>query len=166
MSPGQCVCACVCMSVHACARVLCEVRPVRFDTLGCLGSVLPNVLNCRRNCPDRTSHWQTVSFVTDGGVDPSLINSLIRSAEMKESFLLWELIFIDSPLPSPCTGGVNNLRAKSNKNYKTHFSTLQKSPANSDRTLQTMSCSTEQFHSWPSSPAQTLAHSGHSGSIC
>ena len=73
-----------------------------------------------------------MSFVTDRGVDPSLINSLIRSAEMKESFLLGELIFIDNPLPSPCTGGVNNLRAKSNKNYKTHFSTLLKSLANSE----------------------------------
>jgi hypothetical protein len=76
-----------------------------------------------------------VSFVTDGGVDPSLIDSLIKSAEMKESFLLWELIFIDNSLPSPCAGGVNNLRTKSNKNYKTHFFTLQKSLANSNRTL-------------------------------
>lgn len=76
-----------------------------------------------------------MSFVTEGGVDPSLINSLIRSAEMKESFLLWELIFIDNPLPNPCTGGVNNLRAKSNKNYKTHFSTLQKPLVNSDGML-------------------------------
>ena len=73
-----------------------------------------------------------MSFVTDRGVDPSLINSLIRSAEMKESFLLGELIFIDHPLPSPCTGGVNNLRAKSNKNYKTYFSTVLKLLANSE----------------------------------
>lgn len=76
-----------------------------------------------------------MSFVTEGGVDPSLINSLIRSAEMKESFLLWELIFIDNSLPNPYTGGVNNSRAKSNKNYKTHFSTLQKPLANSDGML-------------------------------
>lgn len=121
------VCVCVCGGGE-----LCEVRPVPFDTLGCLGSVLPNVLNCRRNRPDRPSHWQTVSFVTNRGVDPSLINSLIRSAEMKESFFLGELIFIDHPLPSPCTGGVNNSRAKSNKNYKTYFSTVLKSLANSE----------------------------------
>ena len=86
-----------------------------------------------------------MSFVTNGGVDPSLITSLIKSAEMKESFLLGELIFIDNSLAGPCTGGVNNLRAKSNKNYKTHFSTLQKSLANVDGTLQTLSCLQSSF---------------------
>lgn len=64
-----------------------------------------------------------VSFVPNRGVDPSSVNSLIKSLEMKEAFRHWELIFIDEPLPRPCTGGVNNLRAKSNKNYKTHFFT-------------------------------------------
>lgn len=111
---------------------MCEVSPVLFDTRGCLGSVLPNVLNCRRNGPDRPSCCQTVPFVTGGGVEPCPINSFIRSPEMKESFLLWELIFIDNPLPSLCTGGINNFRAKSNKNYKAHFSTLQKPLANSE----------------------------------
>lgn len=109
---------------------LCEVSPVLFDTRGCLGSVLSNVLNCRRNGPDRPSCGRAVPFVTDRGVESCPINSFVRSPEMKESFLLRELIFIDNPLPSPCAGDINNLRAKSNKNQKAHFSTLQKPLAN------------------------------------
>lgn len=71
-----------------------------------------------------------MSFAARRGVDPSLINSVIRAAEMKEAFLLGELIFLDRPLPRPCTRGVNNLRAKSKiiklvySLYRTHWPTL------------------------------------------
>lgn len=35
---------------------------------------------------DRPSHPQTAPFVTNRGVDPSPVNSLIKSLEMKETF--------------------------------------------------------------------------------